>query len=203
MVNVLLVIFTSLISGLLATLVTILCQKKSEEKQSKRNVFETLMSYRYNICDEKNVAALNKIDIVFHKNLNVTNAYKEFKTEADNAALNLDKPNQIYDKHLKILEEMAKTLGYKNINWEIIKSYYLPQALSSKIQEEALLRKQQLQNVSQENNSKNNIQVTASEQLGMQVVMKLLDNPNGINTLLTLADKFGDNKSKNKHKETK
>lgn len=201
MFNILLVIVTSLISGLLATIITIIWQRKSAEKQSKRNVFEVLMSYRYDICDEKSVAALNKIDIVFYKNKNVTNAYKEFKAEADNAALNLDKPNQIYDKHLKILEEMAKTLGYKNINWEIIKAYYLPQALSSKIQEEALLRKQQLQNVSQENNSKNNIQVTTSEQLGMQVVMKLLDNPNGINTLLTLADKFGDSKRKDKDTE--
>ena len=174
--NILLVIITSLISGLLATLVTILWQKVSEEKHSKRDVFETLMSYRYDICDEKNVAALNKIDVIFKQNKNVLNAYKEFKSEADNAALNLDKPNHIFDKHLKILEEMAKCLGFKNINWEIIKAYYLPQGLSNKLQEEAMLRKVQLQQAANINNTNQNVQVTSYEQFGMQIAMKILES---------------------------
>ena len=194
MTNIILVIATSLISGLLATLVTIFWQKHSEEKRSKIKIFEILMSYRYDICDEKNVAALNKIDVVFQKNKNVLNAYKEFKTEADSAALNIDKPNQILDKHLKILEEIAKCLGYKNINWEVIKAYYLPQGLSTKLQEENLLRKAQLQQVVQPNNSTDKIHVS-SEQFGMQVAMKILESPDGVQQLIKLAEKFQANNS--------
>ena len=198
MEDILLIVITSLISGLLATLVTILWQKISEEKHRKRNIFETLMSYRYDICDEKNVAVLNKIDVVFQRNKNVINAYKEFKAEADNAALNIDKPNQIFDKHLKILEEMAKSLGYKNINWEVIKAYYLPQGLSSKLQEETMLRKAQLQSVIQPNNSKDNVQTSTSEQFGMQVAMKILESPNGAEILMGLAEKFNSNETNKK-----
>lgn len=198
MENILLVIVTSLISGLLATLITIIWQKVTEEKHSKRKIFETLMSYRYDICDEKNVAALNKINVIFQKNKNVLEAYKEFKSEADNAALNLDKPNHIFDKHLKILEEMAKCLGYKSINWEVIKSYYLPQGLSNKLQEETMLRKVQLQQAAQINNSNANIQVNTSEQFGMQMAMKILESPNGVQDLIKLAEKFQKNDSNKK-----
>ena len=158
------------------------------------------MSYRYDICDEKNVAALNKIDVIFQKNKNVLEAYKEFKVEADNAALNLDKPNHIFDKHLKILEEMAKCLGYKNINWEVIKAYYLPQGLSNKLQEETMLRKAQLQQVAQINNPNANVQATAAEQFGMQMAMKILESPNGVQNLIELAEKFQQNNSNKKTK---
>ena len=194
--SIVLIVLTSLISGLFATLVTILWQKISQEKQRKRDVFETLMSYRYDICDEKNVAALNKIHVVFQKNKEVIQAYQEFKAEADHAALNPDKPNQIFDKLLKILEAMAKCLGYNNINWEVIKSYYLPQGLSTKLQEEALLRKAQLKLATQPNDAKDNFHVPTSEEFGMQVAMKILESPNGAHQLIQLAEKFQKNKTK-------
>lgn len=199
MENIILLITTSLISGLIATLVTILWQKRSEAKRSKQAIFETLMSYRYDIADEKNVAALNKIDIVFYKNKNVIEAYKEFKLEADNAATNSEKIKSLLDKHMKILEEIAKCLHYNNINWEVIKDRcYFPQALSSKIQEEAMLRKMQLNNVAHTNNSNSNTQVPSSEQIGLQIAMKMLESPDGIQKMIELADKFGTKPPKNK-----
>ena len=55
-------------------------------------------------------------------------------------------PN-IADKHLKLLEEMAKALNLKNIHWDDIKQSYCPTGLSEKIREETMLRKMQLQSV--------------------------------------------------------
>ena len=106
MLEIVLVIASSLISGLLATIVTIVVQKKSELRKSQREIFETLMSYRYGIALKESVVALNKIDIVFYKNHNVIQAWKDFKQEALRAGDNPNKPNNIQDKHLKLLEQI-------------------------------------------------------------------------------------------------
>ncbi len=67
MENIALVIITALISGLLATLVTIWWQRRAGIFASKMRIFETLMSYRYMISSEESVKALNSIDIIFIK----------------------------------------------------------------------------------------------------------------------------------------
>ena len=43
-----------------------------------------------------------------------------------------------------MLEEMAKNLGYKNINWEIIQNPYLPQGLINEINSMNLFKEGQL-----------------------------------------------------------
>ena len=55
MENIALVIITALISGLLATLVTIWWQRRAGIFASKMRIFETLMSYRYMISSEESV----------------------------------------------------------------------------------------------------------------------------------------------------
>ena len=66
MENIALVIITALISGLLATLVTIWWQRRAGIFASKMRIFETLMSYRYMISSEESVKALNSNDIIFY-----------------------------------------------------------------------------------------------------------------------------------------
>lgn len=44
-----------------------------------------------------------------------------------------------------MLEEMAKNLGYKNINWEIIQNPYLPQGLINEINSMNLFKQGQLE----------------------------------------------------------
>lgn len=61
MENIALVIITALISGLLATLVTIWWQRRAGIFASKMRIFETLMSYRYMISSEESVKALNSM----------------------------------------------------------------------------------------------------------------------------------------------
>lgn len=193
--EILLVISTSLISGLLATIITIICQKKSEKKNAKREIFKTLMAYRYAIHLKESVNALNNIEVVYYDNPAVIEAWQEFKKEANRAAENPKKPNILQDKQLKLLEEMAKVIGYKKLNWDKIKDFYFPQGLSSQLQEEMLLRKAQLQNTIQSNIQPHTAQLKAEDQIGLQIVMKMLEEPNGINKLLEIAEKFATQKN--------
>ncbi len=191
--NVILVIVTALISGLLATLVTIWWQGKVAIRNSKMKIFETLMAHRYWIVAEPSVHALNSIDVIFYKDNNVRRAYNDFLNEA--AKRPEMNPNTA-DKHLKLLEEMAKALNLKNIHWDDIKQAYCPNGLSEKIREEELLRKMQLQSVSnsletQKEQQNTSVQEQANQQLLAQVLPELIKNPESMKTLIELGSKIG------------
>ncbi|MBM6930610.1 hypothetical protein H5999_06035 [[Clostridium] spiroforme] len=194
--NIFLVTVTALISGLLATVLTIFWQKKEAVYNRKMKIFETLMSYRYMITSEESVHALNSIDVIFYKNSNVRKAYSEFLNETEKKPeMN---PN-IADKHLRLLEEIAKILKLKDIRWEDIKHSYYPLGLSEKIQEENMLRKAQLQNAVNLIEKNNTVQNTSSQeqismQLAVQLLPELIKNPEGLKSLLELGERYGNAK---------
>ena len=196
MYDLILVIVTALISGLLATLVTILWQGKAEVRNNKMKIFETLMSYRYMIIAEPSVHALNSIDVIFYKDKNVRRAYSDFLNETDKKPeMN---PN-IADKHLKLLEEMAKALNLKNIHWDDIKHSYYPDGLREKTQEEDMLRKIQIQSsINAIETQKQQQNTPAQEQFNQQMILQLLPellkNPDSIDNLMKLNKKFGNKK---------
>lgn len=193
MENIILVVVTALISGLLATIVTIWWQRKTQIRKSKMKIFETLMAYRYRIIAETSVHALNSIDVVFYKEKNVRKAYSDFLNEAaKRPEMNPNTP----DKHLKLLEEMAKALNLKNIHWDDIKQTYYPNGLAEKIQEEQLLRKLQIETEAQSLEIKKNQLNTppkgqADQQMVMQLLPELLKNPESLKMLLEIGEKFG------------
>lgn len=187
--NVVLVVVTALISGLLASVVTIWWQHKSELRRKKLDIFETLMSYRYMISNQESVNALNSVDIVFYKDKAVREAYVAFLNETGK------KPEfnpNIADKHLKLLEEMAKCLGLKGIHWDDIKQCYYPSGLAQKIQDEEMLRKVQIQNAidaakqyaEQQNTPAGN---QFAEQLALQLLPDLLKNPESLKMLMEFS----------------
>ena len=57
---------TTLLSGLFATLVTLIWQDKAANKKLKYDIFVALMSNRFRLDSEKVVCALNMIDVVFN-----------------------------------------------------------------------------------------------------------------------------------------
>lgn len=196
MADIVLVITTALISGLLATVITICWQRHAQIKQSKMNVFETLMAYRYMVASEESVKALNSIDVIFYKDNDVRAAYKDFLNEADKKPeLN---PN-IADKHLKLLEEMSKVLKLGEIHWDDIKRAYYPTGLSEKMQEEALLRKMQIQSAAaaiqhsaaQSNTLSSN---QFAQQRFAQIFPELMGNPAFQKELLDVVEKYGGQK---------
>lgn len=167
--NVFFVIVTALISGLFATLVTIWWQGRAAVRKSKMKIFETLMAYRYMIVAEPSVHALNSIDVVFYKDENVRRAYSDFLNEA--AKRPEMNPNTA-DKHLKLLEEMAKALNLKNIHWDDIKQAYCPNGLFERLREEELLRKMQIQTAANALEVQKEQQNTpAQEQVNQQILL--------------------------------
>ena len=143
MKEIVIIFVTALISGLLATVVTLWWQQRMEKKNNKRRIFETLMAYRYMIHDKESVHALNSVDVIFYKDQNVRKAYADFLDEADKQP---EMNPQLYDKHLKLLEEMASVLGLKDIRWNNIKRVYYPTGLAQDIEDEKVLRTLQIQN---------------------------------------------------------
>ena len=189
MENIALVVITALISGLLATIVTIWWQHRSELRRKKMDIFETLMSYRYMISNQESVNALNSIDIVFYKDEAVRKAYAAFLNETGKKPE--FNPNTA-DKYLKLLEEMSKSLGLKDIHWDDIKQCYYPNGLAEKIQDEQMLRKVQIQNAmaaARQNAEQQNTPASNqfNEQLALQLLPVLLKNPESLKMLMEFS----------------
>ena len=194
MENAILVIVTALISGLLATLVTIWWQRKNNKYNHKLQIFETMMSHRYMIHAEESVKAINSVDVVFYEDDGVRKALAAFMNEASKKP---DFNPQIGDKHLKLLEEMAKSLKLKNIHWDDIKQSYYPNGLAQKNQDEEVLRKVQLQNAIETAKRNQDQQNTPAdnqfgEQLAMQLLPDLIKNPESLKMLMELGKKAED-----------
>lgn len=187
--NVWIIVITSLLSGILATVLTLICQKIGETRRVKRAIFEVLMSHRYLIYDKENVEALNKIEVVFYHHTDVRAAWKEYMKAADEAAQNPASGNRLNDCYLKLLEKISKAVGYKNISWDEIKKSYFPQGLSTKIMEEEALRKAQIQQATNSfNQDRPNPNQISTEEMGIKFIMKALDAPDGLTTITRLIE---------------
>jgi len=140
MEEIVLVITTALISGLLATIITLWWQKRTAAYNRKLKVFETLMIYRIPgiLHFKENVHVLNSIDVVFYDDERVRNAYRAFLNETDKP-MEMNPTTQ--DKYLRLLEEMAKSLGLKKLSWEDIKHPYFPRGYSDLLKDEEFMRK--------------------------------------------------------------
>lgn len=141
MENVIGIIISSILSGILATIITLIWQDYSEKSRIKREIFTTLMAYRFNLADKESVKALNCIQVIFFNNNEVRNAWQKFKEAADAKPFDRQK---LIDAHITLLEKIAKVLKYKNINWSEIKNSYYPEAMAQEINENTALRKAQL-----------------------------------------------------------
>ena len=178
-------------SGVVATVITILYQKFSGEQTAKRKVFETAVSYRFFISEEENVKSLNSIDVIFHKNQKVRQAWKSYMDEADKPSSN---PQQLNDRYIKLLEEMALACGYKDIRWDDLKRYYYPSGLLNRKNDDEILTKLQIKTaektasdaVGQQNTPQNE---QLANQMMLQLLPKLIENPDSFSKLIELADK--------------
>ena len=184
------ILISAVLSGIFATVVTLWWQNKNQIRQEKVRIFSTLMSKRYDITVEDCVQALNMIDVVFYKDEKVRAAWRDFKNATDMPDTEA-KPQVITDKRLKMLEVMAESIGYKNIRWDDIKEYYYPKGLSDRKRDEAILRRVQIDAaIAQiEKGKDNTAQVDPKEEFGNQMLMKALENPDGLLKLFEVAEK--------------
>lgn len=189
--DIIITVLSVVFSGVVATVITILYQKFSGEQTAKRRVFETAVSYRFFISEEENVKLLNSIDVIFHKNQKVRQAWKSYMDEADKPSSN---PQQLNDRYIKLLEEMALACGYKDIRWDDLKRYYYPNGLLNRKNDDEVLKKLQIKAaektasdaVGQQNTPQNE---QFANQMMLQLLPKLIENPDSFSKLIELADK--------------
>lgn len=197
--NIWIIIITSLLSGVLATVLTLVCQKYGENKREKRLIFETLMAHRYMISDQDNVEALNRIEVTFYEHKEVRAAWKDF-IKATNDTTKDPTGASIEDAYIKLLEKIAAVIGYEKIRWDEIKKYYFPKGLSTKIAEETALRKAQIQQATRiAKQDRPTSDPMTLEEAGMQLVLSALNSSDGMKTLGKIIE-LGEKKSGGKSK---
>lgn len=99
---------------------------------------------------KESVKALNIIEIVFSDDKNVLNSWKDYYDK-----LCVQNPNSADIKKIKnaqgrLLETIAKSLGYKDITWETIQNPYLPTGLQQDAEMEKEFKRCQLEWVKQQ-----------------------------------------------------
>ncbi len=137
-INIVAIIFAPLISVIIGQKL----QDRAKNRQDKMEIFKALMSSRVYGWTNASVYALNIIDIVFANDKKVRSQWKIYYDK-----LRVENPTEtdlkkIETENYKLLEAMAKSLGYKNkITWDTIQNPYIPKGLST-----SMMQQQQYQN---------------------------------------------------------
>jgi hypothetical protein len=128
-----------IISPIVALLISIFIQNRTEKRKDRFSIFNTLMSTRYRKNPGEDVIkALNLIDVVFHDQKSVRGSLKEYKKMV--LAEGTETEGQIQQRQIqyqKLIHEISKSLGYsKEIEtWDInnvcIPKFYLDQERNS------------------------------------------------------------------------
>lgn len=122
--NEILTLIAIFLSPIVAVGITLWYNHRKDKRQQKMNLFLTLLATRKTFpIPPKFVDGLNTIDVVFHNDKKVISAWKElfaaYYTEPFQA--------QVADrKLLDLLDEMAKSLDYKNIKQTDFDAFYKP-----------------------------------------------------------------------------
>lgn len=75
---VLIIIISSLISGIIGVVISIIYHRKAEKRQAKINTLKQFVGYRYNLEGEHSTKALNEIFVVFQDSQLVLEKLNEF-----------------------------------------------------------------------------------------------------------------------------
>lgn len=113
------------LSPIIAVLITLWYSNSKNTRQQKMNLFLTLLATRKtHPIPPKFVDGVNTIDVVFHNDKKVIAAWKELFASYHIDPFRIDVADR---KLLDLLDEMAKSLGYKNIKQTDFDSFYEPQ----------------------------------------------------------------------------
>lgn len=119
-------IAVALISPIVAVILTIWYQAREAKYRAKLNIFMDLVSFRHHVpVPWQFFVALNRIDVVFHKQEAICHLYHEYYdltlrdlTGVDGVLLN--------EKKVALITEMARHLGYNQIDQIYLQRYYQP-----------------------------------------------------------------------------
>lgn len=123
-----------IVSPVVAVIVGQVLQDRRKKRSDKMEIFKTLMISRGLGWSTESVKALNIIEVVFCDDQTVLDQWKIYYDR-----LCVENPNEIELSKIKVegdklLDVMAKSLGYKEIvTWETIQKPYIPKGLSDNI----------------------------------------------------------------------
>ena len=127
----------NLIAIIVIPILAVIIGQKLQEKAQKRNdkiqIFKILMTSRIYGWTPESVQALNLLEIVFADDKAVCEQWKVYYDK-----LCVEDPNDMELSKIKkekdrLLEIMAKSLGYKNITLESIQNPYIPKGMTDLI----------------------------------------------------------------------
>lgn len=127
-------IIAIIVSPVVAVVVGQILQDRRKKRSDKMEIFKTLMISRGLGWSTESVKALNIIEVVFSDDKSVLNQWKIYYDR-----LCVENPNEMELSKIKtegdkLLDVMAKSLGYKEkVTWETIQKPYIPKGLSDNI----------------------------------------------------------------------
>ena len=112
-------------------------QDRNQKRKDKMEIFRVLMMNRGIGWTADTVRALNIIDIVFSDDTTVRMRWKEYYTQLCIQSPNDMQLKQVQEAQDKLLEAMARSLGYKEqVTWETIQNPYIPRGMWDAIQQQ-------------------------------------------------------------------
>ena len=112
-------------------------QDRSQKRRDKLEIFRALMMNRGIAWTIETVRALNIIDIVFSDDSAVRTRWKKYYNQLCIQAPNDMQRKQIQEAQDKLLEAMARSLGYKEqVTWETIQNPYIPKGMWDAMQQQ-------------------------------------------------------------------
>ena len=138
----------NIIALILVPIVAVVVGQKLQNRDQKRNdkmqIFKTLMTSRIFGWTNESVQAMNLIDIVFADDKAVR---KQWKVCFDKMCVQNPTETELFKiktEREKLLETMAKSLGYKDIiTWESIQNPYIPKGMVELMEQQQAYQKNQ------------------------------------------------------------
>lgn len=136
----------SIISVVVAPIVAVwigqYLQDRANKRKDKMELFKTLMISRAIGMNLDTIRSYNMIDIVFMDSAIVREQWMVYYSTLDSKNFDAEK---IKKERYKLLETMAKDLGYKDkITWETIQYPYIPKWLLDEMEKQEVYKKGQV-----------------------------------------------------------
>ena len=133
---------------ILAIMASQYLDKAKADKQRKLDVFRTLMRTRSMPISHEHVGALNLVELEFRDCPCVVSSWKEYLAHLGEAPPSIEEKTQ-YDRTVQtrnellttLIDEMAKVLGIKIAQLEILRGNYVPQGWADTEWEQQLARR--------------------------------------------------------------
>lgn len=116
----LITLVAAIISGVLATIITLMINNYKEELKIKRNLADDIFGYRYQLTNGDNgkefCKALNRVPIVFSNSENVLEAYDKFY-DSLNISNPIERETKSNEAMVSFFKEICKAAKVECSNW--------------------------------------------------------------------------------------